>query len=130
MASDPRNLTYDAGALIAAERDDRRVWALQKQALNRHLLPTVPAGVLAQAWRGGPQAQLSRLLAGCRVEEMTEPRARSAGSACAIAGTSDVVDASVVVGASARGDIVITSDEGDLAQLRDALQLDTRIQKI
>lgn len=130
MASDPRNLTYDAGALIAAERDDRRVWALHRQALHRHLLPTVPAGVLAQVWRGGPQANLSRMLSGCRVEAMTESRARSAGSACAIAGTSDVVDASVVVGASARGDIVVTSDPSDLRRLRDALQLDTRIQKI
>jgi hypothetical protein len=98
---------YDAGALIAAERGDRRVWALQRRAIERGIVPTVPAGVLSQGWRGGPQAQLSRLLAGCRIEHLDEARARSAGAACGVAGTADVVDAAVVVGAGARGDLVV-----------------------
>ena len=114
-------LTYDTGALIAAERSDRHVWALHRRALERGLMPTVPAGVLAQGWRGGPQAQMSRLLAGCRIETLDEARARSGGAACASAGTSDVIDAAVVVGAAARGDIVITSDESDLQRLAAAL---------
>ena len=54
------NLVYDTGALIAAERGERRMWALHAEALHRGVLPSVPAGVLAQAWRGGPQPQLSR----------------------------------------------------------------------
>lgn len=123
-------ITYDAGALIAAERNDRRLWALHKRSLDRGLAPTVPAGVLGQAWRGGPQAQLSRLLAGCRVEELTEARARSAGAACRTASSSDVVDASVVVGAGARNDVVVTSDEADIERLRDALGLRVRIQVV
>ncbi|WP_419922017.1 hypothetical protein [Candidatus Poriferisodalis sp.] len=85
------------------------------------MTPTVPAGVLAQGWRGGPQAQMSRLLSGCRIESLNETRARSAGAACASAGTNDVVDAAVVVGASARGDVVITSDERDLGRIAAAL---------
>jgi len=48
--------------LIAAERNVRRIWALHRRALERGLVPTVPAGVLGQGWRGGPQAQMSRLL--------------------------------------------------------------------
>lgn len=114
-------ITYDTGALIAAERNDRRIWALHRRALERGVLPTVPAGVLGQAWRGGPQAQMSRLLAGCRVEHLDESKARAAGSACALAGLSDVVDASVVVGAAARGDLVVTSDRRDLEILRSSL---------
>ncbi len=114
-------MTYDAGALIAAERASRELWALHRRSLERGDIPTVPSGVLGQAWRGGPQAQLSRLLAGCRVEDLTDARARSAGSACGVAGSSDVVDASVVVGAAARGDLVVTSDLDDLERLRDAL---------
>ena len=114
-------VTYDTGALIAAERGDRRVWALHRRAIERGMVPTVPAGVLGQGWRGGPQAQMSRLLAGCRVEIFDEARARSAGAACGLAGTADVVDASVVVGAAARGDLVVTSDKGDLVQLRQSL---------
>lgn len=123
-------LTYDTGALIAGERNDRRMWALHRRALQRGMLPTVPAGVLGQAWRGGPQAQLSRLLSGCRIEALDQARARSAGAACAAAGTSDVVDASVVVGAAARSDLVITSDESDLERLRAALDLSLRLHHI
>ncbi len=120
-------LTYDTGALIAAERGDRRLWALHRRALERGTAPTVPAGVLAQGWRGGPQAQVLRLLSGCRVENLDEGRARSVGTACAAASTYDIVDASVVVGAAARRDLVVTSDVGDLERFRDVLRIDVRL---
>ena len=123
-------VTYDTGALIAAERSNRRMWALHRRALERGIVPTVPAGVLGQGWRGGPQAQMSRLLAGCRIEDLDEARARSAGGACRAARTSDVVDASVVVGAAARGDLVVTSDGGDLTRLRAALGIKLDIETI
>ncbi len=123
-------VTYDTGALIAAERSNRQVWAVHRRVLERGIVPTVPAGVLGQGWRCGPQAQMSRLLSGCRVEDLDEARARSAGAACAVARTSDVVDASVVVGAAARGDLVVTSDLGDLESLRDGLRVDVRYQLI
>lgn len=113
--------TYDTGALIGADRADRRVGLLHQDALDRGEMPTVPAAVLAQAWRGGPQAALSRLLRGCEIEEMTEPIARRAGTLCARAGTADIVDATVAVGATSRGDRVVTSDPNDLRHLADAL---------
>ncbi|MCP3857637.1 MAG: twitching motility protein PilT [Actinomycetia bacterium] len=122
--------TYDTGALIAAERGDRRMWALHRRSLERSDVPTVPAGVLGQGWRGGPQAQMSRLLAGCRVEDLSEVRARSAGAVCGVAGTSDVVDASVVVGAAARGDLIVSSDVGDLRRLRNALDVEVELLSI
>ena len=109
--------TYDSGALSAAERDDRRMWALHRRTLERGVVPTVPAGVLGQAWRGGPQPQLSRLLAGCLVEELSGPRATQAGTLLGAAGSSDVIDASVVVGALERGDVVFSSDRRDLEML-------------
>ena len=118
--------TYDTGALIAAERSDRLLWALHQDVLGQGLAPTVPAAVLAQGWRGGPQPQMSRLLSGCRIETFNESGARAAGAACALAGTSDVVDAAVVVGASARGDVVITSDEPDLQRIAAALGVPLR----
>jgi len=34
----------------------------------------VPAGVLAEAWRGGPQHRLSMLLKGCKVEDLSAAR--------------------------------------------------------
>jgi hypothetical protein len=110
-------VTYDTGALIAAESNDRALWALHRRTLERRLRPVVPAGVLGQSWRGGPQAELSRLLRGCQIEGLTEARARQAGTACAHAATADVIDACVVVGATARGDLVVTSDPDDLRHL-------------
>lgn len=110
-------VTYDTGALIAAERNDRQMWLLHRRALNRGVIPTVPTTVLAQGWRGGPQPLMSRLLAGCYLEPLDEQLARSAGTACGRAGTSDIVDAVVVVGAAARGDQIATSDTDDILHL-------------
>lgn len=114
-------VTYDAGALVAAERNNRTVWALHRRSLDRGLRPTVPAGALGQGWRRGPQAQLARLLKGCRVEVLDAARSHAAGAACARSGTADVIDASVVVGAAARGDLVVTSDRADLERIASAL---------
>ena len=125
-----RGYTYDTGALISAERNDEAMWALHKAALRAGHMPTIPSAVLAQAWRGGPQHQLSRLLIGCRIESLDEQLARSAGAACAIAGSSDVVDATVAVGASIRGDLVITSDSDDLVALANALNVPLEVQPI
>jgi predicted nucleic acid-binding protein len=113
-------LTYDTGALIAAEASRRSVWALHEAALRRGFVPTVPTVVLAQAWRGSRQVQLSRLLKGCRIDPLTEDHARAAGAACAASGTADIVDATVVVTAAARGDTVVTTDPDDLIRIADA----------
>jgi predicted nucleic acid-binding protein len=123
-------ITYDTGALVAAERGDRLLWALHRRTLERGLRPTVPAGVLGQAWRGGPQAELSRLLEGCRIEGLDETRARTSGDACGRARTADVIDASVAVGAIARGDLVVTSDRGDIRRLASALGASLEIVRI
>ena len=81
-------------------------------------VPTVPAPVLAQSWRGGGrQVRLARLLAGCDVEALDDGQARSASSLAARAPTGDIVDACVVEGALRRRDLVVSSDEGDLQAL-------------
>ncbi len=120
-------VVYDTGALLAAERRDARLWALHDEALARDVVPLVPVVVLAQAWRGGPQALLSRLLRGCRVEPDTETLGRAAGRACAVAGTDDVVDAIVIVTALLHHAAVITSDPGDLGRIADALNAPVRL---
>ncbi|WP_199701587.1 PIN domain-containing protein [Jiangella rhizosphaerae] len=123
-------ITYDTGALVAAEANRVDIWALHRDALRHEIRPVVPAAVLAQAWRGGPQHQLSRLLRGCKIEPMTEQLAREAGAACGAARTSDVVDATVVISALSRGDLVVTSDPGDLAHLADALNKPLRLHSV
>jgi hypothetical protein len=108
-------VTYDTGALIAADRGERRMWARHCALLALREVPTVPAPVVAQSWRGGSrQALLARLLAGCGIEALDDGQARLVGSLAARAATGDIVDACVVEGALRRHDLVVTSDEDDL----------------
>lgn len=113
-------LVLDAGALIAVERAQRSTLAVLEAARRRERKVVVPAGVVAQAWRGGPrQASLARFLGarGVAVEVLTEAGARAAGVVCGLAGTADVVDASVVVTARRHGATVLSSDRADLEAL-------------
>lgn len=113
-------LTLDAGALIAFERNDRRVVALLTQAHHHGWTIVVPAGVVGQVWRNGRrQARLARLLASneVEIEVIDDRRAREAGQLCGARGTADVIDASVVLGARARGHRIATSDPEDLQRL-------------
>lgn len=114
-------VTYDTGALIAADRGERRLWARHRALLARREVPTVPAPVVAQSWRGGRQALLARLLAGCDVESLDDNQARSVGSLAARAATTDIVDACVVEGAMRRHDLVVSSDEDDLQTIAAAV---------
>jgi hypothetical protein len=123
-------VTYDTGALIAAERGSKSVWWLHRDLLERGMYPTLPAVVLGQAWRGGPQARLSRLVRGCRVESLTEQQARSAGAALAASGSSDLIDAAVVMAALMRGDLVVTSDPDDLRRIASAIGRDLALHVI
>jgi predicted nucleic acid-binding protein len=117
-----KGVTYDTGALLAAERNDRRMWALHAGFLAEEVVPTVPAPVLAQAWRGGAkQASLSRLLALCAVEPMSEELAREIGRLASRSRHDDVVDLAVVEGALRRRDAVVTSDPKDIRRILAAL---------
>jgi hypothetical protein len=119
-------LTLDAGALLALERNDRRVIAARRVAVEAELRITVLAGVVAQVWRDGArQARLARFLGSSAVvvEALDDARARAAGQLCGVAGTRDVIDAAVVLGAKARGDRVFTSDVDDLRALDPTVEL-------
>jgi hypothetical protein len=119
-------LTLDAGALVAFERNDRRVVVLLRRALERGDRLAVPAGVVGQVWRDGArQAPLARLLGSrlVQVEPLDDLTARAAGQLCGVSRTRDVVDASVVLCARRRGQAVVTSDGGDLRRLDGGLRL-------
>jgi PIN domain-containing protein len=119
-------LTLDAGALIAFERNDRRVVALVARALERRYSFAVPAGVVGQVWRDGRrQARLARLLGApdVEIEVLDDRRAREAGQLCGLRGTIDVIDASVVLCARQRSHGVVTADPDDLRRLDPTLPL-------
>lgn len=119
-------LTLDAGALIAFERNERAVVAVVARALERRIGLAVPAGVVGQVWRDGTrQARVAQLLGSdlVDVEPLDDERARAAGQLCGVAGTSDVIDASIVLCARARGHGVLTSDHDDMRRLDPSLRL-------
>lgn len=124
-------VTYDTGALLAGERNDRRMWALHAGFLAADVSPVVPAPVLAQAWRGGSrQASLTRLLALCEIEPMSEPLARAVGVIVGRSSVSDVVDSAVVEGALRRADGIVTSDPDDISAIAEALGKRLRIEVV
>ena len=119
-------LVLDTGALIALERGDKRMIALLHRALAQGRAFRVPAGVVGQAWRNGRvQVILARFLRSEEVEivPLDEQLARSCGELCGAASASDVIDASVVILARERRDLVVTSDPDDLRRLDPAAQI-------
>jgi predicted nucleic acid-binding protein len=109
-------LTLDAGALIAAEKRSPRFWAIWQERQLRHLRVTLPAVVLAQAWRGNSPI-IARIQHACRTEHFDQIQARKVGELLAKSRTADVVDAVVVLGAVSRGDRIVTSDPKDIRRL-------------
>ncbi|MEO8127258.1 MAG: PIN domain nuclease [Bryobacteraceae bacterium] len=119
-------IVLDTGALIALERGDKRMIALLQRAVAQGRAFRVPAGVVGQAWRNGRvQIALARFLRSEEVEivPLDEQLACSCGELCGAASVSDVIDASVVIIARGRQDVIVTSDPGDLRRLDPAAQI-------
>lgn len=120
MSRLPRSTSavYDAGALLAAERNDRAFLATHLALVSQERSIIVPSPVLAQVWRGtGRQVSLVRLLRACVVEPTSEAVARDAGVILGRAKCSDAVDAIVVATALVRDALIVTSDPDDISLL-------------
>jgi len=110
-------LVLDAGALIAVERADREVIAMLKAERRAGRVPTTHGGVVGQVWRGGPrQALLARLLDAVAVVALDHALGRRAGALLGRCGNDDVIDAALVL-LAVSGDLILTSDPGDLDEL-------------
>ncbi len=114
-------LILDAGAFIALGRDDRAMWRRLKAARRTGQLPVTHGGVVGQVWRGGGarQALLARALNGIAVRALDEQLGRRSGALLARTGTSDVIDAALVLLAEDT-DHIATSDLSDLRVLAEA----------
>jgi len=113
-------VVYDAGALVAAERSDRRVWADHRVRLETGVVPVVPAPVVAQVSRSPRQVQLRRLLRGCEVLALDESMAHAVGRLLGRSRTADIVDATVVTVAIATQAQIVTSDREDISRVANA----------
>ena len=121
---------YDTGLLIAADRNDRDVWADHRTRLELGVVPLTTAPVVAQVSRSSRQVQLRRLLRGCDVVGFAPEQANEVGELLGRSGNSDVVDAHVALTAATAGATVYTSDEDDLEQLSSRLQRPIVVQRV
>jgi hypothetical protein len=114
----------DAGALQALERHPIRLLADLERAHDLGLPIRIPAGALAQSWRGGPRsASLARLLKQrYDVVQIDQPAARQIGEFIGSLhlpegeGKADVVDAQVALTTRATRSLLWTSDPEDMVR--------------
>lgn len=111
------SVVYDAGMLVAADRNDREAWADHRIRLELGITPITTAPVVAQTSRSGRQAQLRQLLRGCEITAFAPDQAHAVGALLGASNTSDVVDAHVAIVASVHQSVVITSDDDDFTHL-------------
>lgn len=113
-------VVFDAGGLIALERNDRRVVSVVYTAREESVPILLPATALAQVIRNpAKQAVLWRLIQREETEiiPLDGSYAQSVGVLLAKTGTRDTTDAHVVVCAQQAGYSVITGDPLDLRRL-------------
>jgi hypothetical protein len=124
------SVVYDAGLLVAADRNHREVWADHRARLELGVVPVTTGPVIAQVSRSLRQVQLRRFLRGCDIVAFTHEEPHEVGALMSRAETSDVVDAHVVLTATRGRSIVLTSDEQALQRLSDCLPEPIVIQPI
>jgi predicted nucleic acid-binding protein len=109
-------ITFDAAALIALERRAPRARKILERATEQKVRITVPAAVITEWWPGRTDTR-DRILAGVRVEPLSESVAKLAGEALATVKGATPIDAIVMASAAQRGDVVYTTDVSDPAKL-------------
>ncbi len=110
-------MTFDTGALIALERRRQRICDILAYASANDVVITVPAAVIGEWWRGRTDVR-ERVLRCIDVEPLTQALAQIAGEALGSVRGATLVDAIVMASAASRGDVVFSSDVGDLERLR------------
>ena len=119
-------VVFDAGGLIALERNDRRVFSILDTALEDGDRSIVPATALAQVIRNpARQVRLWRMIQFGKTEviPLDGSQAQAVGALLARTSTSDITDAHVVICAQTAGYAIVTSDPLDLKRLDPSLRL-------
>ena len=102
-------LVYGLGALHAAARGDRMMWALHRAALSNGIVPVIPAVAVAEGYRTEARSdRIGELLAGTEVEPFGGDAARRSGEIAARCDTSDLSVVAVVELAERRNCAVVT----------------------
>jgi hypothetical protein len=114
-------LVYGLGALHAAARGDRMIWALHRAALSNGIVPVTPAVTVAEGYRTEARGdRIDGLLAGTEVEPFAGDAARRSGELAARCDTSDLSAVAVIELAERRNCAVVAQRQ---ALLRTAATL-------
>lgn len=124
-AADKLGVVLDTGAFIALERRNATMVALVRRFVTAATPLVTSAGVVAQVWRDGGQRQVpvAYLLRRVQVVALDSAVARMLGRMLGVSGTSDPIDAHLVLLARQRGWPVLTSDLADLRAIDRTLDL-------
>ena len=113
-------MILDAGFLISVDRSERTARAFLSAAARSETALHTTHPVVAQVWRSGSrQARLSAFLKTVTIHPLDN--GRTVGQLLAQSGTSDVVDAHIVITAVRLGREILSVDPDDLATLASVL---------
>jgi len=124
------SVVYDAGVLVAADRDDREVWADHRVRLEVGTMPIATAPVVAQVSRSARQVPLRRFLRGCEIVPFSPDQGHEVGALLGESGTSDVVDAHLVITAARTASTLLTSDLGDIRKISNHLRISIPVRRL
>lgn len=111
-------MILDAGVLISIERDEGAAGELLLALDRRGAAVHTSEPVVGQVWRNGArQARLAHALRNIRIHPFLD--GRTVGRLLGESGTSDVVDAHLVILAAQLGEPLLTGDPDDLRRLAD-----------
>lgn len=114
-------LVYGVGALHAAARGDRMMWALHRAALSNGIVPIIPSVAVAEGFRTEARGdRLGELLDGTEIEPFAGDAARRTGELAARCDTSELAIVAVVEVADRRNCAVVAQRQ---AVLRSAASL-------
>ncbi len=110
-------VVLDSGALIALERNERRIWTLVRELSRRSTDIMVPTTVVAQCFRKtSRQARLHAALDMCTIMGF-DLLARRVGELLGKSKTEDICDAHVAFVGAMYADAIYTSDPDDIQHL-------------
>jgi hypothetical protein len=108
-------LVYGVGALHAAARGDRMMWALHRAALSNGIVPLIPAVAVAEGFRTEARSdRIVELLDGTEVEPFTSEAARRSGELAVRCDTSELAVMAVIELADRRNCAVVAQRQAAL----------------
>jgi len=119
-------VVLDSGAFIALEKHNPVMTHLVERLAREATSLVTSAGVVAEIWRGGKDAQIAivYLLRRTQVVDLTNAVARVLGLMLGATRTRDPIDAHIVLLARERGWPVLSSDVADLRAIDPTVQVE------